>query len=285
MVDLKMTRENIHKLPKFDESSADVSHPQKRKSINKLLLQGRLKLAFDGNLKFEDFSCEPMFCMNKDTYNPSTHVMVRLLCNRELPIDFDTGIIKLEQILENNRSPREQDNGNYIQRFWSQINEYIRPKVKQDTVIIHVHGGGFVAMSSSSHQCYTRMWANELGVPIISVDYRLAPQNQFPDALNDVWQVYYWVVEYGEAFLGIKTDKIILVGDSAGGNLVTATTIMAIERGFRKPDMLVLAYPALSLSKFRFTPSLLLAVDDTFLPYSFLKMCLESYSGDYSSQP
>ena len=56
---------------------------------------------------------------------------------------------------------------------------------------------------------------------------------------------------------------------------------MAIERNFRVPDGLVLCYPALNLSKHTFTPSLLLAIDDPILPYSFLNMCLESYIGDY----
>jgi len=69
------------------------------------------------------------------------------------------------------------------------------------------------------------------------------------------------------------------VGDSAGGNLVAAVTLMAIKRGFRVPDALVLCYPALNLSKEIFTPSMLLAVDDPILPYPFLKMCIESYIG------
>ncbi len=46
-----------------------------------------------------------------------------------------------------------------------------------NSLILHVHGGGFVSMSSGSHQSYTRMWANELNVPIFSVDYRLAPKD------------------------------------------------------------------------------------------------------------
>jgi hormone-sensitive lipase len=75
------------------------------------------------------------------------------------------------------------------------------------------------------------------------------------------------------------------VGDSAGGNLVTAVTIMAINRGFRKPDGIILCYPALSLSKLRFTPSLLQAVDDKLLPYPFLSMCIESYVGDFQGLP
>lgn len=93
------------------------------------------------------------------------------------------------------------------------------------------------------------------------------------------------MVEYGEAYLGFKPDKIVLVGDSAGGNLVAAVTNMAIERNFRVPDGLILCYPALSLDKFRFTPSLLLGIDDPILPYPFLKMCIESYVGDYSKYP
>lgn len=67
--------------------------------------------------------------------------------------------------------------------------------VQQRALIVHVHGGGFIAMSSGSHQNYTRMWANELaGVPVFSIDYRLAPKDTFPAALNDVWQSYYWIV-------------------------------------------------------------------------------------------
>lgn len=65
-----------------------------------------------------------------------------------------------------------------------------------------------------------------------------------------------------ESKLGIKPEKIVMVGDSAGGNLISAVTLMAIDRGFRKPDGLVMCYPALSLSKLNFTPSQLLAVDD-----------------------
>lgn len=42
--------------------------------------------------------------------------------------------------------------------------------------VIHIHGGGFIAMSSGSHQNYTRMWANDTGVPILSIDYRLSPK-------------------------------------------------------------------------------------------------------------
>lgn len=140
-------------------------------------------------------------------------------------------------------------------------------------------------MSSGSHQCYTRMWAKDLKIPIFSIDYRLSPENQFPDALNDVWQVYYWIVKNCQVHLGFEPDKIIVVGDSAGGNLALSLSIMAVQRKFRVPDGIILCYPALSLSKYRFTPSLLIAIDDQMLPYPFLKMCLESYIGDFLINP
>ena len=102
-------------------------------------------------------------------------------------------------------------------------------------------------MSSGSHQSYTRIWANDLGVPVFSIDYRLSPKWEFPCALNDVWQVYYYLVERGCLELGINgghpPKKIVVVGDSAGGNLAAALTIMAISRKYRVPDGVVLAYP------------------------------------------
>ncbi len=102
-------------------------------------------------------------------------------------------------------------------------------------------------MSSGCHQNYTRIWANETGVPVFSIDYRLAPKWQFPAALNDIWQAYYYLIERGCLELGINggrpPKKIVVTGDSAGGNLTAALTILAISRGYRVPDGIILSYP------------------------------------------
>jgi hormone-sensitive lipase len=50
-----------------------------------------------------------------------------------------------------------------------------RPKKRIDTIIVHIHGGGFIALSSFSSQYYTRKWANALNIPIFSIDYRKPP--------------------------------------------------------------------------------------------------------------
>jgi len=60
---------------------------------------------------------------------------------------------------------------------------------------------------------------------------------------------------------------------------------MAIQRNYRIPDGLILAYPALNLSKLDFTPSSLLSLDDPILPYPFLKMCIDSYAGSHKDSP
>lgn len=91
-------------------------------------------------------------------------------------------------------------------------------------------------------------------MPIFSVDYRLSPKYSFPAALNDVWQVYYWLIENAESKLGIIPRKVILVGDSAGGNLAAAITNMAIMRGYKVPDGILLAYPGKDHLSFAYLP-------------------------------
>lgn len=56
-----------------------------------------------------------------------------------------------------------------------------------DTIMFHIHGGGFISQSSSTHQCHTREWAIALDIPIFSVDYSLAPKHPYPAAIDDCW--------------------------------------------------------------------------------------------------
>ena len=113
----------------------------------------------------------------------------------------------------------------------------------RNSLIIHIHGGGFVAMSSQSHECYLRKWANGVGCPIVSIDYRLSPEAAYPKALDDVWQAYNWIINNAPEYFQINLDKIILVGDSAGGNLVLGLTFLLIFLIKRAPDVLFLNYP------------------------------------------
>ena len=148
----------------------------------------------------------------------------------------------------------------------------------QSKIIIHFHGGGFVVMDSFSHQNYTRRWANDLSVPIFSVDYRLAPKNPYPDPVNDCYQAYVWIVTHAESQLGFKPDHIILTGDSAGGHLSISTAILAMLRGFRIPDRILPHYPVFCIDMGRFFPSIMISMDEEVLSQSFMTFCRAAFT-------
>jgi hormone-sensitive lipase len=69
------------------------------------------------------------------------------------------------------------------------------PLQKSPYLIIHCHGGGFVAQSSASHQMYLNFWADDLGIPILSVDYTLAPESPFPRQQEELFFAYCWALQ------------------------------------------------------------------------------------------
>lgn len=83
----------------------------------------------------------------------------------------------------------------------------------------------------------------------------------------------------------INPVKIILVGDSAGGNLVAALINLLITCNIRLPDGIVLVYPALNLNYYEYSPSLFTSLNDMILPHTFLKICLSSYLKDPRYKP
>lgn len=88
-----------------------------------------------------------------------------------------------------------------------------------DAIVLDVHGGGFMFGSTKIQLKCTPNYAKYTGIPIFSVEYRLAPEHKFPAGLNDTWQAYLWLIKYSEKYLNLKFDKIIIEGESAGGNL------------------------------------------------------------------
>ena len=88
-------------------------------------------------------------------------------------------------------------------------------------------------------------WVNELHAPIVSIDYSLAPDNPYPVALDDCWQAYNWIIKHAEEEFDIVIEKLILVGDSAGGNLALGVTYLSILHQKRIPNALFLCYPGI----------------------------------------
>lgn len=160
--------------------------------------------------------------------------------------------------------------------FFNNLNQTIY-KPQSKNLILHVHGGGFIAHSSKSHEIYLKPWCKELKVPIVSIDYSLAPEHAFPRASEECFYVYVWCL-LNKNLLGWTGERIIVVGDSAGGVLVTNIVQRAINCQVRVPDALVPIYAPFLLT-YSLSPSRLLSVMDPLLNLGILWRCLAAYSG------
>ncbi|XP_065907809.1 hormone-sensitive lipase-like isoform X2 [Dysidea avara] len=149
-------------------------------------------------------------------------------------------------------------------------------------LLIHLHGGGFVAQSSLSHEFYLRSWARDLDIPILSIDYSLAPEAPFPRGIDDCVFAYTWALHHFEQ-LGTTGERIVVTGDSAGGNMLLTMTLKLMELGIRLPDLLVPIYPT-TLVKTEISPSRLLSVMDPVLPIGVLISCLNAYTDNVPSK-
>lgn len=120
----------------------------------------------------------------------------------------------------------------------------IKPREAEDNLpcMIYLHGGGFALKASPHHYNFAKRCAAAVPCKVVMVDYRLTPQYAFPTASEDAYAAYKWVVTYAEQ-LKIDTEKIIVAGDSAGGNLAAALTLMTRDRGIQTPCFQILIYP------------------------------------------
>lgn len=94
-----------------------------------------------------------------------------------------------------------------------------RESREKGPAIIFYHGGGFVIGDLESHHPYCTEMAAQMDLPLIAVDYRLAPEAPFPAAPDDCEAATRWIAENAASALGIEIDGLIPCGDSAGGNL------------------------------------------------------------------
>ncbi|RFU28220.1 hypothetical protein B7463_g8122, partial [Scytalidium lignicola] len=129
-------------------------------------------------------------------------------------------------------------------------------------VVLDVPGGGFVAMDPRTNDDKLFAWAGKTGLPVLSLDYKKAPEFPFPYALNECYDAYCSIIASRGRCLGMSGDtipKIVVTGDSAGGNLATGLTIMVAEThtSLRNgpgqspvpmPEGLVLIYPGLDMN-------------------------------------
>jgi len=97
-------------------------------------------------------------------------------------------------------------------------------------VILYLHGGGYIVGSPLSHRHLVAELSRAAGADALSIDYRLAPENPFPAAVEDAVSAYAWLLDRG-----ISPNRIIIAGDSAGGGLTVATMLSLRDRGMEMP--------------------------------------------------
>ncbi len=119
------------------------------------------------------------------------------------------------------------------------------PHEKSDSLIVYFHGGGFVFGNTESYDNVCRFISINSGSRLLSVDYRLAPEHKFPTAVEDAFAAYKWVLS-NTSELGTKVDKIAISGDSAGGNLCAAISILSRDNRIKLPRFQALFYPVVS---------------------------------------
>lgn len=121
----------------------------------------------------------------------------------------------------------------------------IEPKTSTSPLpcLVYFHGGAFMLKASGSHYALAKEYAKRLPCKVVYVDYRLAPKHPFPVPVEDCFATYKWVLQNTD-ILGIDPRKIVIGGDSAGGNVATAVTLMTRDKQLPLPAALLLIYPA-----------------------------------------
>ncbi|HEY0106119.1 MAG TPA: alpha/beta hydrolase [Rhizomicrobium sp.] len=114
--------------------------------------------------------------------------------------------------------------------------------------LVYFHGGGFVIGSIEAVDGLCRMMANEGGLRVISVEYRLAPENKFPAALDDAFAATAWVAQ-NAAEIGVDANRIAVGGDSAGGALAAEVAQLAKAKGGFNLAAQMLLFPVVQVGE------------------------------------
>lgn len=122
--------------------------------------------------------------------------------------------------------------------------EWLTPRGADPTrVLLYFHGGGHLFGSARSYRHLVSRLADAGGVVGCSLDYRLAPEHPFPAAIADALYAYQWLLEHG-----FEPSRIVLGGDSAGGNLAAALLLAIKEGDLPQPGGLYLLSPWLDMT-------------------------------------
>ena len=108
--------------------------------------------------------------------------------------------------------------------------------------VIYLHGGGWVLGSFATHQRLVRELARQSSAVLVFVNYTPAPEARYPVAIEEAYAATEWVAEHGAAW-GLDGTRLAIAGDSVGGNMVAAVTLLAKDRGGPDLRFQALFYP------------------------------------------
>ncbi|MDP1720826.1 MAG: alpha/beta hydrolase [Candidatus Nanopelagicaceae bacterium] len=116
-----------------------------------------------------------------------------------------------------------------------------RPALVPAPVVLYAHGGGWTLLSIESCDVFLREMALEVGCIVVSVGYRLSPENPYPIPFSDCWDALTWL---NDGNLGFVPERIAVSGDSAGGNLAAGLALKSRDLKDGMIDFQLLLYPA-----------------------------------------
>jgi len=111
-------------------------------------------------------------------------------------------------------------------------------------LFVYLHGGRFISGNLETHDAICRFLAKRSGCIVLAVEYRLAPEHKFPAAVYDAYAVTEWLENHGTE-IDADPGRLAVGGDSAGGNLSAAVTLLALKKGHPSFRCQVLIYPML----------------------------------------
>ena len=145
-------------------------------------------------------------------------------------------------------------------------------------VVVFFHGGGWVLGSIETHEPQVRSMVNRTGLVYVSVEYRLAPEDPFPAAVEDCYEATCWVAA-NAAELGVDPARLAVAGDSAGGNLAAVTAMLARDRGGPPIAFQLLVYPCCDMDPDAWW-SMAANADGPLLTRAVMQWFYDHYTGD-----
>jgi acetyl esterase/lipase len=158
----------------------------------------------------------------------------------------------------------------------------VRPEGDRELpVILYIHGAGWVFGDKVTHDRLIRELAVGVDAAVVFPDYHRSPEVRYPSHIEECWAVARWVVEHGAAH-GLNTTRIAVAGDSVGGNMSAALTLLAKERAGVEFAAQVLFYPVTDASFD--TPSYQEFAEGYFLRRDGMQWFWDQYTTDESQR-